>query len=85
MGLISLTVIDTLSPPWLATAGSGDVLAGLIGGLLAQGEAPFEAACGGVFLHGAAARALGPGLVADDLPGAIRGVLAGLKVVAGGS
>jgi hydroxyethylthiazole kinase-like uncharacterized protein yjeF len=74
--------IDMLAPPWLATAGSGDVLTGLIGGLLAQGDAPFEAACGGVFLHGAAARALGPGLVADDLPGAIPGVLAGLKVVA---
>lgn len=74
-------VIDSLSPPWLATAGSGDVLAGLIGGLLAQGGEPFEAACGGVFLHGAAARALGPGLIADDLPGAVPGVLAGLRVV----
>lgn len=73
--------IDGLSPPWLATAGSGDVLAGLIGGLLAQGATPFEAACGGVFLHGAAARALGPGLLADDLPGAIPHVLGGLKVV----
>ncbi len=72
--------IDTLGPPWLATAGSGDVLAGLIGGLLARGAEPFEAACGGVFLHGAAARALGPGLMADDLPGAVPGVLAGLKV-----
>lgn len=73
--------IDSLSPPWLATAGSGDVLAGLIGGLLAQGAEPFEAACGAVFLHGAAARGLGPGMVADDLPGAVPGVLAGLKVV----
>lgn len=73
--------IETLAPPWLATAGSGDVLAGLIGGLLAQGAAPFEAACGGVFLHGAAARALGPGLIADDLPGAVPGVLQGLLVV----
>ncbi|MFT3808492.1 MAG: NAD(P)H-hydrate dehydratase [Micropepsaceae bacterium] len=77
-----LAAIDSLSPQWLATAGSGDVLAGLIGGLLAQGATPFEAACGGVFLHGAAARALGPGLMADDLPGAVPGVLAGLKVVA---
>jgi len=72
--------IDSLSPPWLATAGSGDVLAGLIGGLLAQGAESFEAACAGVFLHGAAARALGPGLIADDLPGAVPGVLAGLMV-----
>lgn len=78
-----VTAIDSLSPPWLATAGSGDVLAGLIGGLLAQGAMPFEAACGGVFLHGAAARALGPGLIADDLPGAVPGVLAGLRVVDG--
>ena len=57
------------------------MLAGLIGGLLAQGAVPFEAACAGVFLHGAAARALGPGLIADDLPGAVPGVLAGLKAV----
>ena len=73
--------IDALSPPWLATAGSGDVLAGLIGGALAQGAPAFEAACAGVFLHGAAARALGPGMIADDLPGAVPGVLAGLKAV----
>lgn len=73
--------IDALSPPWLATAGSGDVLAGLIGGMLAQGLPPFEAACAGVFLHGAAATRLGPGLLADDLPGAIAGVLSGLKIV----
>ncbi|BCW89307.1 Bifunctional NAD(P)H-hydrate repair enzyme Nnr [Alphaproteobacteria bacterium SO-S41] len=71
--------IDSLSPPWLATAGSGDVLAGLIGGLLAQGLEPFDAACAGVFLHGAAARHFGPGLTADDLPGAVPAVLAGLQ------
>jgi NAD(P)H-hydrate epimerase len=73
--------IDTLAPPWLASAGSGDVLAGLIGGLLAQGVEPFEAACGGVFLHGRAATHLGPGLLADDLPGAVPSVLAGLQLV----
>ena len=73
--------IDSLSPPTLATAGSGDVLAGLIGGLLARGAEPFEAACAGVYLHGAAARALGPGLIAEDLPGAVPGVLAGLEVM----
>ena len=70
--------IDMLAPPWLATAGSGDVLAGMIGGMLAQGVPAFEAACDGVLLHGAAARALGPGLIAEDLPGAVPDVLAGL-------
>jgi len=55
----------------LATAGSGDVLAGLIGGLLAQGMPAFEAACAAVWLHGRAGEQLGLGLIADDLPEAI--------------
>ncbi len=55
------------APPSLATGGSGDVLAGLIGGLLAQGMEPFEAACAGAWMHGAAARSYGPGLIAEDL------------------
>lgn len=71
--------INHNAPPDLATAGSGDVLSGLIAGLLAQGMPAFEAACAGTWLHGESGRVAGPGLIADDLPEALRPVLAALR------
>ena len=65
------------APAWLATAGTGDVLAGMIAALRAQGMAAFEAACAAVWLHGKAARMAGPGMVADDLIDMIPTAIAG--------
>lgn len=75
--------ISDNGPPYLATAGAGDVLAGIIGGLRAQRMPAFEAAAAAVWLHGEAARAAGPGLIAEDLteelPGLYRRLLASLE------
>lgn len=68
-------VVNENAPPALATAGTGDALAGLIAGLIAQGMDGSDAACAAVWIHGRAATLFGPGLVAADLPGLIPGVL----------
>ncbi|WP_333828662.1 NAD(P)H-hydrate dehydratase [Pararhodobacter sp.] len=71
--------------PWLATAGAGDVLAGLIAGLLARGADPVAAAETAVWLHTECARAFGPGLIAEDLPEALPGVLRALQKTPAGA
>jgi hydroxyethylthiazole kinase-like uncharacterized protein yjeF len=69
--------VNLSAPPWLATAGAGDVLSGIIAGLLAQGMPAWEAAAAGAFLHGRAAELAGPGLVVEDLlPALIRAIAA---------
>lgn len=71
-------VVNGNGTPWLATAGSGDVLTGMIGGLLAQHMDSFDAACAAVWMHADAAGRFGPGLIAEDLPNMIPAVLADL-------
>jgi hydroxyethylthiazole kinase-like uncharacterized protein yjeF len=71
-----LAAIADNAPPDLATAGSGDVLAGIIGGLLAQGMPDLDAAAAAVWMHGTAGRVAGRGLIAEDLPEALPEALA---------
>ena len=72
-------IVNSHAPATLATAGSGDVLAGLIGGLMAQGVDSYKAAACAAWLHGEAAFQFGPGLIAEDLPECIPDALSALK------
>jgi NAD(P)H-hydrate epimerase len=76
-------IVNANAPPNLATAGTGDVLAGMVVGLLAQGMEPFLAAAAAVWMHGAAASHFGPGLLAEDLPDRLPAVFRRLARQAG--
>jgi hydroxyethylthiazole kinase-like uncharacterized protein yjeF len=68
-------VVNRHASPYLAKAGTGDVLAGMITGLVTQGMASFEAACAAVWMHGDAGRRIGAGLVAGDIEGVLPALL----------
>ncbi len=71
-------VINDNGSPWLATAGSGDILGGLVAGMIGQGWPAFEAAAASVWIHAEAARRFGAGLIAEDLPALLPPVIADL-------
>jgi len=71
------------APPYLATGGTGDVLAGMIAGLMAQGMDAFDAACAATWLHGDTAAYCGLGLIAEDLPTALPATLERLSALKG--
>jgi len=68
-------IINDHATPWLATAGAGDVLAGMIGGLLAEGMPVLKACAAATWIHGEAAIEFGPGLTAPNIIGQIPQVL----------
>lgn len=68
-------VVNVHASPYLASAGTGDVLAGLLAGLIAQAMPPFEACCAAVWIHGDAARRFGPGMVTSDIPNLVPSIL----------
>ena len=77
-------VINANGSPHLASAGTGDVLAGMTAGLVAQGMNPFLAAAAAVWLHAAAAGRIGHGLIAEDIPGLLPSIVRALPVAVGG-
>jgi NAD(P)H-hydrate repair Nnr-like enzyme with NAD(P)H-hydrate dehydratase domain len=72
-------IVNSHAPPVLATAGSGDVLSGFIGGLMAQHLESYKAAAAAAWLHGKAASGFGPGLISEDLPELLPAALSALK------
>jgi ADP-dependent NAD(P)H-hydrate dehydratase / NAD(P)H-hydrate epimerase len=78
----AIASVNATTSPWLATAGSGDVLGGMVAGLLAHGMTAFQAASAAVWLHGSAAKTFGPGLIAEDIPEMLPAVLRDLANLA---